>query len=57
MFRVLTLMKSSIKFRNIPILFTSSINFPRKEKFAKNSNNKVTVHLGNNQIILNNLIH
>ena len=57
MSRILTLMKSFFNFSDIPILLTSSINFQSKKKFAKNSNNKVTVYLRNNQVILHNLIH
>ena len=36
-------MKSLYQFSAISILITSSINFPCKEEFAKNSNSKVTV--------------
>ena len=57
MSRILTLMKSLFNFSDVAILLTSSVNFPSKEKFAKNSNNKVTVTLKNNQVILHNQIH
>lgn len=36
-------MKSLYQFSAIYILITSSLNFPRKEEFAKNSNSKVIV--------------